>query len=158
MEISLKSQIYIFITSIYGGLVWGLLYDLYRVIRCYLKPKGISNALEDLLFWMGMSVLFFYIVYKSNWGQLRAYIFLGFSLGGIIYLKILSRVVFTILMKIFRGLGLVIKNIFKLLKGPFVLIKRLIGPKISRAKKIIRIPRYAIKEIKRYRKIISKKK
>ncbi|WP_025642473.1 spore cortex biosynthesis protein YabQ [Schnuerera ultunensis] len=78
METTIKIQLYIFLTSIYGGLISGLAYDIYRVNRLYFKPRKIVTILEDLLFWIGISFIFFYIINKSNWGSMRGYIFIGF--------------------------------------------------------------------------------
>lgn len=158
MESTIKIQLYIFLTSIYGGLISGLAYDIYRVTRFYFKPRKIVAILEDLLFWIGISFIFFHIINRSNWGSLRGYIFIGFFLGGFIYLKILSKILFPLWVKLFNGIIALLKNIFKVIKIPFRQIKNLISPKIKRINRIKKIPGEAIGEIKRYKKIISNKK
>ncbi|MCF6464557.1 spore cortex biosynthesis protein YabQ [Clostridium sp. Cult2] len=158
METTIKIQLYIFLTSIYGGLISGLAYDIYRVTRHYFKPRKIVTIIEDLLFWIGVSFIFFYIIYKSNWGSLRGYIFIGFFIGGFIYLKILSKVLFPFWMKIFDGIITIVKKIFAIIKLPFKHIKNLLSPRIKRINRIRKIPKEAISEIKRYKKIISNKK
>lgn len=104
MDNTIKIEIYIFLTSIYGGLIAGLAYDIYRINRNYFKPKKIATIIEDFLFWIGIGFVFFYMLNKNNWAQLRLYVFLGFFLGGIIYLKILSKFLFPFLLKIFNGI------------------------------------------------------
>ncbi|CCQ97332.1 putative Spore cortex biosynthesis protein YabQ [[Clostridium] ultunense Esp] len=158
METTIKIQLYIFLTSIYGGLISGLAYDIYRVNRLYFKPRKIVTILEDLLFWIGISFIFFYIINKSNWGSMRGYIFIGFFLGGFIYLKILSKILFPLWVKLFNGIITIINNILKVIKLPFRQIKSLLSPKMKRINRIRKIPREAIGEIKRYKKIISNKK
>ncbi|HSH36797.1 spore cortex biosynthesis protein YabQ [Schnuerera sp.] len=155
METTIRIQIYIFLTSVYGGLISGLAYDVYRIVRYYFKPKKIITILEDLLFWVAISLIFFYIINKSNWGSLRGYIFIGFFIGGFIYLKILSKILFPLGLKLFDGIINIINNV---IIKPFKWVKNILSPKIRKINKIRKIPKEAISEIKRYKKIISNKK
>ncbi len=155
MDNTLKLEAYIFLTSIYGGLIGGLVYDIYRVIRYYSRPKKLGTFIEDFLFWLGMALIFFYVLIKSNWGEIRGYIVLGFILGGFVYIKILSKVVYPILIKVCEWILKGINKIVKTIKFPFSYLKNKLSPK---ARKIKRIPLEAVKEIKKYKKIISKKK
>lgn len=158
MDTTIRYQFYIFLTSIYAGLLIGLIYDLYRVIRLIFKPGKIIAGIEDLIFWLGLAIIFFYIINKSNWGELRGYIFFGTFMGGIIYLKILSKILHPLMVKIFENIILAIKWTVKIIKAPFIKAKKMVKPRIRRINRIKRVPKEAIKEIRRYRKIISKKK
>ncbi|WP_162147645.1 hypothetical protein [Schnuerera ultunensis] len=83
---------------------------------------------------------------------------MDFFLGGFIYLKILSKILFPLWVKLFNGIITIINNILKVIKLPFRQIKSLLSPKMKRINRIRKIPREAIGEIKRYKKIISNKK
>lgn len=155
MDTNIKVQFYIFLTSLYGGLIAGLAYDIYRATRHYFKPKKIVTTIEDFLFWVGIALIFFYIVSKSNEGGLRGYIFIGFFSGGFIYIKLLSKVFFSLWIRVFDGIILFIKSIANIIILPLKQLEKILSPRI---KKIKRIPIEAINNIKRYRKIISKKK
>src|SRR5690606_14910652 len=120
MTTDIKFEFYIFLNSVYAGLVSGIIFDLYRVIRYFFKPKKVVTIIEDLLFWIGIGLIFFYILNKSNWGQLRGYVFIGFFLGGLIYLNILSKVLFPIFLKIFKKLGIAIRGIIHVVKFLYV--------------------------------------
>lgn len=158
MTTDIKFEFYIFLNSVYAGLVSGIIFDLYRVIRYFFKPKKVVTIIEDLLFWIGIGLIFFYILNKSNWGQLRGYVFIGFFLGGLIYLNILSKVLLPIFLKIFKKLGIAIRGIVHVVKFPFVKIKRVLSPSMAKMRKIKRISKETVKEIVRLRKIISQKK
>ncbi|MBU5439295.1 spore cortex biosynthesis protein YabQ [Tissierella sp. MSJ-40] len=155
MDNTLKLEAYIFLTSIYGGLIGGLVYDIYRVMRYYSKPKKLGTFIEDFLFWIGMALIFFYVLIKSNWGEIRGYIILGFILGSFVYIKILSKVVYSILIKVCKWILKGTNKIIKTIKFPFSYLKNKLSPKV---RKIKRIPLEAVKEIKKYKKIISQKK
>ncbi len=158
MASDIKIEFYIFLNSVYAGLISGIIYDLYRIIRYFFKPKKLATLIEDLLFWLGVGLIFFYIINKSNWGQLRGYIFLGFFIGGLIYLKVLSKVLFPVLLKLFNKIILIVKGILYVFKFPFIKAKKVISPRMGKIRKIKKIPKESINEIIRLTKIISKKK
>ncbi|MBZ2174586.1 spore cortex biosynthesis protein YabQ [Schnuerera sp. xch1] len=158
MDTTIKIQFYIFLTAVYGGLITGLAYDIYRATRYCFKPKKIVTIIEDLLFWIGIALIFFYIINKSSWDQLRGYIFIGFFVGGYIYIKTLSKIIFSLTLKLFDGIGYLLRSIVNILILPFRFTKKIISPKLKKINKARRVPVEAIKEIKRYKKIISKKK
>ncbi len=158
MDTNIKIQFYIFLTSLYGGLIAGLAYDIYRVTRYYFKPKKVVTLIEDFFFWVGIALIFFYILNKSNWAELRGYIFIGFFGGGIIYLKIISKFLFPSLIKFLNGLGFIFKKIINAIILPCKCIKKGLSPKFRKLKKMSRVPKEAVGEMKRYKKIISKKK
>jgi len=158
MDTTIRIQLYIFLTSIYAGLLIGFAFDLYRVMRYFIKPGRIVAGIEDLLFWVVVAIIFFYIINKSNWGELRGFIFFGTFLGGIIYINILGKVLHPLMMKLFKGSIFLIRWIANIVKIPFVKAKKILIPGIKRINRVKRVPKEAIKEMRRYRKIISQKK
>lgn len=151
MDNSLKVQSYIFLTSIYGGLLVGLVYDLYKVFRHFLKPKKIATIIEDILFWVIITIVVFTVLIKSTWGELRGYIFIGLFIGVFLYFKLISKILYPILIKLF-------KLIFSMLLIPVRQIKRLTEPLIKKVNKINKVLKEMRKETKKYISIISKKK
>lgn len=158
MEHTTGVQVYIFFTSLYGGLIAGFFYDIYRISRHYFKPKNIATVLEDLIFWIGVALIFFYILNRSNWIELRAYIFIGFFVGGIIYLKVISRILFPLLIKTCDRFAIAIKKLIGIVGIPFKYIGNRVSYKVKRLKKVRRVLREAIGNIKKYTSIISRKK
>ena len=72
------------------GLAAGLLYDLFRILRCRVRLPLLGPAL-DLLFWLVLTgVLFLW----SQWawgGPVRLYGVVFLFLGGVIYFRLFSR-------------------------------------------------------------------
>ncbi len=155
MDTSLILELHIFLTSIYGGLIAGCIYDIYRTIRYYSKPSKIISYLGDLIFWTIITSLFFYILIKINWGEIRGYIILGFFIGVFTYSKLFSRFIYPVLIKIGGVLNKIIKEIIAIILYPLKLFKRKSFPTL---KKIKKIPIEIIGQIKKYKKIISTKK
>lgn len=151
MDNSLKVQTYIFLTSIYGGLLIGFVYDLYKIFRYFLKPKKIATFIEDALFWLIVTIVVFFILIKSTWGELRGYIFVGLFIGVLLYLRFVSVVMYPILIKMFRF-------IISIIKIPFHKIKQIVNPFTRMFKKVNRIIKELAKETRKYISIFSKKK
>jgi len=154
-EISLTDEFYIFLISINYGLIIGLIYDLYRVLRYYSKPKQIKSFIEDLLLWIIISIIFFIFLFRNTDGVIRGFVVLGFIVGFVFYIKIISKYNFPLLIKIFRLIFSVFNEIIHIIIYPYIVLKKFLKKVI---KKILLIPKALIKDIKKYRKIFSKKK
>lgn len=73
-----------------GGLALGTLFDLYRVLSGRLKLPSWLKALCDLLYWLIGTVVVFKLLYESNWGEVRPFIFLGLGIGVCFYFLVFS--------------------------------------------------------------------
>ena len=155
MDTTLMLELHMFLTAIYGGIIAGFIYDIYRTIRYFSKPSKFITYLEDLLFWTIISSIFFYILIKINWGEIRGYIILAFLLGVIIYTKIFSKFIYPFCIKGGRIVNKIVQRIICLILYPLRILKSKSSPTI---KKVKRIPIEVIRQTKKYLKIISSKK
>lgn len=158
MDNSVKVQAYIFFTVFYGGLIVGFIYDIYRGLRSYLNPTRIATFIEDLVFWIIITLIVFFILIKSNWGELRGYIFIGLFLGIYLYLKTLSKLVYPILLKLLRLIYLILSKLFMIMFWPFNMIRKMLSPIFKKIKKANNISKQMLKDANKYIKIFSKKK
>jgi spore cortex biosynthesis protein YabQ len=111
---STVNQTYIFLSTVYGGIIIGFIYDLYRMVRRIIRPGKIGTGIIDLLFWLTVFLLSFALLLYVNDGEIRLYHLFGFILGGGAYMLILSPLVMVLFNIIYRTL----KRIFDaLLKG-----------------------------------------
>lgn len=83
-------QIYIFMLTIYGGMIAGFAYDLYRGIRRSFKTGRWVTALLDTMFIITLGAIIVAVMYAANAGDLRLYTFVGFVLGFALYLAGIS--------------------------------------------------------------------
>lgn len=83
-------QIYIFMITVYGGLVAGFTYDVYRFIRRIVKKGRWLTALLDVLFIVTLGLIVLAVMYLANEGELRLFTFVGFALGFALYMAGLS--------------------------------------------------------------------
>jgi spore cortex biosynthesis protein YabQ len=87
---SVRDQLSTLIHMIVGGLITGLLFDLYRLVRGVIRPHRFITDLGDLLFWAVATIVMFIMLVNDNWGQVRVYVFLGWAIGLLFYRAILS--------------------------------------------------------------------
>jgi len=73
------------------GIVVGVVFDFYRVLRGQTKPKKLITNIFDLLFAVMVTIIIFIALIYSNGGVIRVYVFLGIILGQIIYYWLFSR-------------------------------------------------------------------
>ena len=85
-----SSQALIFITSVEVGIVMGMIFDLIRVIRKIIKHPNFFVQIEDLLYWIVCGLIGFYMLYVSNYADIRAFIFIGIILGAVLYFATFS--------------------------------------------------------------------
>jgi len=104
---STLNQPYIFLATVYGGIVLGLIYDIYRGIRLLFKRKKAVTIIFDLLFALSALVLSAGVLYIVNSGDVRLYTFIGFILGFSLYMVGLSPLI-SFLAK--KGIDLIFKK------------------------------------------------
>lgn len=166
---SVYHESYILLATIYGGLLIGFIYDLYKVFRGLFHPKKIATYLQDILFWTIISIVAFYVLIISNQGDLRFYNFLGFVIGVLIYHYLLSAKIIQTLLFMIRVIKELIGDLWKLLLYPlqvgFCLIsvpysycKRKTKPLYYKSKRVMKIPVSYVKDIKKgFSRYIKKK-
>ncbi len=169
MESVIHSQGYIFLATLYGGIIIGFIYDLYRIFRYFFKPKKVATFFEDLMFWIIIALIALFVLIFSSWGELRGYEFLGFLSGAVLYHKLLSRIVITILVKIVKIVIRVLKYLLDIFFYPFKVLGNIMyGPykkgcrKVkggySKIKRKAKLPFRIFSDIKKHTKNIILKK
>lgn len=96
----------------------GLAYDSYRVLSGQLHfPRWTLHVL-DLFYWCGAALFVFRMLYVSNYGQLRFYVFVGLFLGVWLYflfLSVTTQRFVVMLIKVVRYFIDVLKRLFRLM-------------------------------------------
>ncbi len=110
------SQVIIFLYTVAGGAVAALVYDLFRIFRKAVRTGSFVTYVQDLLFWLIVSVIMFLTIFYSNDGELRAYLFIGACIGVVLYALLLSRIVMASSLFIIRIVSWPFKGIIQLLK------------------------------------------
>lgn len=75
------------------GIVIGILFDCFRILRKSFKTADFITYIQDILFWILAGIIVLFAIFKFNHGEIRSYVFLGISLGILIYMITISKFV-----------------------------------------------------------------
>lgn len=71
--------------TVYAGILSGLIYDFYRMLRKLLNRK-LTVVIFDVLFVICFAAVVAVTLYFSNSGSIRIYSFIGIALGFLLYM------------------------------------------------------------------------
>lgn len=127
----IMNQVYLFLIFIVNGVIIGILFDFFRILRKSFKTKDGITYFEDLLFWIltGFSILYFIFVFNN--GEIRLFMFLGIAVGITLYMLIFSSLFIKINVTIITFFKKVFVKIFEIILIPFKFIKKLFFKPIS---------------------------
>lgn len=127
MTINVNIQAQIFLYSVIGGIIIAFIYDIFRIKRKAIKTNAIFIHIEDFLYWIIVALVMFGVVYYSNDGEIRGFIFIGTVIGVTIYVMLLSRLVVGTSMIIIKAVYKTLHFIWKVLSYPFKLIYKILS-------------------------------
>lgn len=118
-------QVYIFLSSVLIGSIMGIVFDFFRALRRNGNTRNIIVYLQDIVFWLIVAVIIITSSFILNNGELRGYMLIGYILGALLYMLILSNYI--------KGLFILILNLFekglKFIFSPFEKILEKINKK-----------------------------
>ena len=121
MPLPINVQFNIVLYSILSGILIGVLYDLYNIIRGAKVPK-IIIMVEDILFWIFTSLAVFTFLLYQNYAFLNPYVYVFMIVTLVIYLKFISPIVLKIELYLISIFGKMIRVVFKTVIYPFKVI------------------------------------
>ena len=84
------NQASLFLIFIANGLLIGILFDFFRILRRVFQTSNLLTYIEDFLFWVLTGAIILYFIFIFNNGEIRLYMFLAIGIGVIIYMLLLS--------------------------------------------------------------------
>ncbi|WP_297713330.1 spore cortex biosynthesis protein YabQ [Clostridium sp.] len=121
MPLDTNIQFSIILYALLAGILTGLMFDLYRVIRGSKVPQ-IIIVVEDILFWVLSAMVIFTFLLYTNYAFLGVYVyaFMLISLG--LYMKFISNKCIRFELEVVNGVGKMLRVIFKNIIYPFKVI------------------------------------
>lgn len=126
MDKLLSTQLYSFFIFLITGVLLGMLYDIFRIIRKTFKISDIHTYFEDILFGILAGILLIFVTFVINKGVLRWYMFISLAFGLLIYSLTISKffvMINVFLLKLFKN---IIREIGKILFYPLKILISLI--------------------------------
>jgi len=150
MILSMPAQAWLFLTTVGVGAAVGLFYDFFRVLRKTTPHGKIAVQIEDILFWLAVTVVIFYYMLHRNFGEIRVFVLLGIGIGAVLYLATVSFWVVKAAVAVVEYLKKVIIAIVRILLLPFQLLLGWLTPP---AKKASATTRKHLRKLGRYGKM-----
>ncbi|NLL52603.1 MAG: spore cortex biosynthesis protein YabQ [Peptococcaceae bacterium] len=100
-----------------SGVIVGLCFDLYRIIRWKMGLNRVITFLGDIFFSLVALLIIFYLAQKANYLEWRFYLFAGSLLGLIMYLILLSRYITKLFNRFLNYIVQLIKLIIKMFEA-----------------------------------------
>lgn len=119
-------QFYLFAIFMINGIIIGLLFDIFRILRKTIKTSDMFTYLEDIIFWILTGIIILYSAFTFNNGQIRLFMFLAIILGCFIYMILLSSKVIKINVTIINFIKQILIKTLKILALPFQYIYKLL--------------------------------
>ncbi|MBD7915189.1 spore cortex biosynthesis protein YabQ [Clostridium sp. Sa3CUN1] len=121
MPLTLEVQFNIVLYSIFSGILTGILFDLYNIIRGVKVPK-IIVFIEDILFWILTAIIVFAFLLYTNYAFLGPYVYIFMILTLIFHIKFISPKVLKVELYIINKISKFIRVILKTTIYPIKII------------------------------------
>lgn len=115
-------QLTTFIYFIITGMVLGIVFDVFRILRKSFKTSDIVTNIEDIIFGIATGTILLISIFLFNNGELRLFVFIGIIFGIISYMLLISKYFIKLNVAIINF----IKKIIILLTKPFIILLKLI--------------------------------
>jgi hypothetical protein len=184
MDVSIKNQLLTILFSLILGILFGLIYDIFKIVRMFIigqisdRTKNIFLKIKlpliklkfnceklnvkekivylifDIMFFIVITPIMQIFIYAFSNGIVRWYIFLGAFIGSMIYYATISRINLIIYEYIFMLVKIILTYILHFIILPFKKISRIIKEKHNYKKE----RRKALNKEKRLKEIEENRK
>lgn len=138
------------------GIAITVVYDLLRILRRVIKHPYPMVALEDVLFWIFVSVILFLLLYHMNNGSLRWFAVFGLFVGMLFYKKIFGDTLVIFMSTIIER---ILHLVVRVLAPPLKLVKRVFFKGLSAVRRMFACVKNKLTgDIKRVKIVLCKHK
>ena len=116
------NQSFLFFIFIFNGVVIGIVFDIFRILRKSFKTSNIITYMEDVLFWIITGIILIYSIFVFNNGEIRGYMFAALILGILLYMLTISRYVIKVSVYIIQFIKKIIRTLLKAITVPLLYV------------------------------------
>lgn len=87
---NLEVQIWSLLMMVASGGALGAVFDVYRIVAGHVRFGRLLVSAIDLLYWIAATIIVFRVLYITNSGEVRVFVFLGLLLGLSMYYALIS--------------------------------------------------------------------
>jgi spore cortex biosynthesis protein yabQ len=134
-----ENQAYLFLIYCLCGIIIGIFFDIFRILRKSFKTNDFVTYIEDILFGIVTGIFLIIILFIFSNGTLRFYIFLALILGLLVYFTLISKYFVKFNVLIITTIKNVILKILRIILYPIIKIWTIIRKKMLKSIKILTI-------------------
>ena len=137
----INNQALLFLIFSLNGVIIGLLFDFFRILRKSFKTSNLVTYFQDVLFWILTGISIIYFMYNFSDGTIRLFMIIGLIIGFMLYLFTISAYIIKILVFTIELIKLFIIRIIKIIYIPIKfqttsIIYKIIQKKYKKCQKI----------------------
>lgn len=114
----IENQAYLFLVFVINGIIIGLLFDFFRILRRSFKTSDIITYIQDILFWIFTGFILLYSIFTFANGEIRLFMFLGVFFGCLLYMLFFSNYLIKINVKIILFIKRIVSKIISIIILP----------------------------------------
>ena len=131
MFLSSRHELFVLLGTFIGGLVLGLVFDIFRIYRKNFKGASSLVWLQDILMWAVMLIVVYITVFITNNAQIRWYEFAGFGAGVAVYMVALSSLVVMVSSAVIGVIKKIFAFVLLIVTFPFRLAWKLLSKPVK---------------------------
>lgn len=120
-----SNQAQLFLIFTINGIIIGILFDIFRVLRRSFRTSDGVTYLEDFMFWILTGIILLYSIFTFSDGEIRFYMFIGIFIGALLYMLFFSKNFIKINVKITKFLSKLIYKLFSIIIVPFKFLRKI---------------------------------
>lgn len=122
MILSITEQVGCIVFSLIAGIITGILFDLYRLIRGFNKINQILTFVEDTLFWIFTATVVFIFLLIMDYVYIGIYVYMWIVIGLYLYIRLFSKLFLRFHHKLIKCSAKTFRVIRNIIFYPFILI------------------------------------
>lgn len=125
MENIVLTQLYSFLIYLISGILIGIFFDIFRILRKSFHTPDFITYIEDIVFWVFTGLFLLFVLFFIGNGEIRFYNIIAILCGTIIYLLTISKYFINISVYIVTFIKNIIYKIIKILLYPINIILKI---------------------------------
>lgn len=126
MDNAVLLQLYSFCIYLISGMIIGVFFDIFRILRKSFHTPDFITYIEDILFWLFTGFFLLFILFKFSNGEIRIYNIIGLLIGCIFYLLSISKFFIKINVFIVTFIKNIVYKIIKIISYPILFIIKIL--------------------------------
>lgn len=122
MENTILLQLYSFLIYLISGVIIGILFDIFRILRKSFPTPDFVTYLEDILFWLLTGIFLLFVLFQFSNGEIRIYQIMAILIGNVVYLLSISKFFIHINVAVLTFIKCIVGNILKVVLTPIKIL------------------------------------